>query len=129
MFELEIEKKPAKLITGRRAIAAGLASLLGVPVAAAAGFDSLNKIPLTLDPNDFGKVVEQNGILQADYRYPMSRLVYEDGTSTGWYLYEQCMRKSSAAAKKGGQAGSRAVALEICAPDRNGMPRYTQLTL
>jgi hypothetical protein len=129
MFELD--KKPAKLITSRRAIAAGIASLLGVPVASAAGLDALAKVPLTLDPNNLGNVVEQNGLWLNDYRFPMSRLIYEDGTSTAWHKYIQCMTKSPSAARKeskqGGRAGARAVSIEICAPDRNGMPRYTQL--
>lgn len=114
MFQTE---KPAQLIVNRRAIAAGLAALIGAPTAAVAQLKQLSNIPVTLDPGEFAQM-GRDGLFFPDYRKPMVRIVFSDGQMTLWHRYD-CLRRGE----------HRAAAIEICAPDKNGMPRYAQLAI
>jgi hypothetical protein len=109
------EEKPVKLIVSRRAIAAGLAALVGAPAAAAAQLKQLTNVPLGFDPADFAGQMS-DGLFLPDYRHPMVRVVFADGSTTLWHRYSGLRR-------------GNAVAIETCAPDKNGSPRYAQLAI
>ena len=112
-------EEPAKLILNRRAIAAGLAALMGGTVTASAKtLSQLSNIPLSFDIGEFKKMTS-DGVFLPDYRKPMVRVVFEDGQTTLWHRYD-CLHRGT---------GNRAAAIEICAPDKNGMPRYSQLSI
>lgn len=122
-----------KLIVNRRAIAAGLAALLGTPTATFAALQKLTNVPLGFDPSDFtGKM--NNGLFLPDYRLPMVRLVFDDGTTTLWHKYT-CVRRTKGMRAWNGNnfaectCDTSAVAIETCAPDKNGNPRFTQLAV
>lgn len=114
------KEEPAKLIVNRRAIAAGLASLMALPVTAKAlakDLDQLANIPLTTDLSDFAHVM-RDGLFRPDYRKPMVRIVFENGEHTCWHRYV-CRRRGEWKHKF----------IEVCAPDKNGMPRFAQLEI
>lgn len=121
---------PAKLILNRRAIATGIAALLGAPAVTAATLKQLSNVPLGFDADAFSGMMNGDLFLP-DYRAPMVRLLFDDGSATGWHRYNPGHTR-----KKGVSYGghvpthnTKAVALECCAPDNNGAPRYMQLAI
>lgn len=127
------EEKPAKLIVNRRAIAAGIAALIGAPMAAKEALAQLSNVPLSLDTSTMHGMM-RDGLFLPDYRWPMCRLVFSDGSYTAWNAYQGHGAGSKKAAYTTGAgvtrtAGSTPACIEVCCPDRNGMPRYTQLAI
>jgi len=121
--------EPAKLIVNRRAIAAGLAALISAPAAAvAAKLEGLTNVPLTFNPADFIDHM-RDGIFLPDYRKPMVRIVFDDGSTTNWHRYECLSRGPKSTGQACRPGDTRACAIETCAPDKNGNPRYTQLAI
>lgn len=113
-------EKPAKLIVNRRAIAAGLAALVATPIAGRAlakELSQLTNVSLSFDPATFSGMMK-DGLFLPDYRKPMVRVVFSDGQTTLWHRYD-CLRRGEATV----------VAIETCAPDKNGAPRFTQLSI
>lgn len=120
-------EKPAKLIVNRRAIAAGLAALVSAPAAGRAlakELSQLSNVPLSFDPADFTGMMS-GGLFLPDYRFPMVRLVFDNGETTGWHRYPHLTRSPFGERK----VATRAAAIETCAPDKNGSPRYSQLAI
>lgn len=113
-----------KLIVNRRAIAAGIAALIGGGAAPAmAKLQQLANVPLTIDPGDIAQFAATDGLFLPNYRKPMVRIIFGNSSTTQWHRYD-C----------GGTRGydgewHRAVAIETCAPDKNGNPRYAQLAI
>lgn len=128
------KEEPAKLIVNRRAIAAGLAALIGAPVAAAKTLEQLSNVPLTFDAGAFSGMME-GGLFLPDYRWPMCRLVFSDGSHTAWNAYHGHSPGSTkkvaytTGAGMTRSAGSTPAFIEVCCPDKNGAPRYTQLAI
>ena len=129
------KEEPAKLILNRRAIAAGLAALVGAPAtAAAATLNQLSNVPLSFDPSEFVGVMH-DGLFLPDYRDPMARIVYDDGGTTRWMRWQLpngMVRRDNGSYSGGAHKttrDTRAIAIECCAPDKNGAPRYTQLAI
>lgn len=127
------EEDAPKLIINRRAIAAGLASLVAAPFggrALANELKQLSNIPLSFNPDDFAMQM-RDGIFLPDYRAPMARLLFDDGGATGWQRWlPNHTRKGGI--KYGDHCPARttkAVAIECCCPDANGNPRYSQLAI
>lgn len=113
-------KEPeVKLITKRTAIAAGMSALMaGGGVVSVRKIAQLSNVPLTFDPADFNMMM-RDGLFLPEYRFPMARIVCEN-ESTGWHHFPlQYFRRER----------GRAVAIECCSPDSNGMPRFTQLRI
>lgn len=123
--------EPAKLIVNRRAIAAGLAALIGAPTAAIAQLKQLSNVPLSFDPSDFTGQM-RDGLFLPDYRLPMARIVFDDGGTSCWHRWP-CMERRAGVSYSGGlhqpARHTTAVAIECCAPDKNGSPRYSQLAI
>lgn len=120
MSKFDRDQAP-KLITSRRAVAAGFMSIIATPALGygrddfAKKLEQLTDVPMTLSPMDFTDMMRE-GLFMPDYRHPMCRQVYADGTVTRWYHYQPNRIKQP-------------VALEICAPDSNGAPRFAQLKI
>jgi hypothetical protein len=128
-------EEPAKLIINRRAIAAGLAALVAAPMGARGALAKLKNVPLEFDAGAFAGQM-QNGLFLADYRFPKVRLVFENGDTTRWHQYGGTIsqwnheeERYEAITRGPSRPGNRAVAIETCAPDKNGMPRYAQLAI
>lgn len=124
------KEEPAKLIVNRRAIAAGLAALIGAPAATAATLRQLSNVPLGFDESAFSGTM-QDGLFLPDYRCPMARLLFDDGHATGWcrWLPNHTRRAGTSYNGYVPKHDTRAVAIECCTPDKNGAPRYTQLAI
>lgn len=114
-----------KLLVNRRAIAAGMAVLVAGPGVAttARKIAQLSNVPLTFDPADFNMMM-QDGLFLPDYRHPMARIVFSNGTATKWHRWMYHGNVDSVKYR-----WSQALAIECCSPDSNGMPRYTQLRI
>lgn len=124
-------REPITLIVNRRAIAAGLAALVSAPAAAAQVLRQLQNVPLEFDTANFAGMMK-DGLFLPDYRFPMSRLVFDDGGTTSWNRYTSGPRQAGVSYSGGLHNPARethAVAIETCAPDKNGMPRYAQLAI
>jgi hypothetical protein len=127
-------ERPAKLILNRRHIAAGLAALLGVPATAAA--DAMDKLapmtrmPLNFDADEFTSMT-RNGVFLPDYRHPMVRVVFDTGQTTAWHRYNNLAygKRSDGTPRSLRPNATCPVAIETCAPDKNGMPRYASLNI
>jgi hypothetical protein len=119
-----LNEEPKKLIVSRRAIAAGLAALVGGTPSVAA-LERLSNVPLTFDPSEFSGEM-RDGLFLPDYRYPMCRIVFADGSTTGWNRYTMAGKKCHSGNV---DRWMNPKAIEVCAPDKNGMPRYTQLAI
>lgn len=134
MNELKLYEEPkAKLIVNRRAIAAGLAALIATPVPGRAlerKLDQLTNVPLSPDLDSF-RGMWRDGVFLPNYRSPMARILFEDGSGTGWqtWLPNHTRRKGVSYNGHIPARDIRAVAIECCAPDKNGMPRYAQLAI
>lgn len=119
MSRFDREETP-KLITSRRAVAVGFLSIIATPAMGygrdgfARKLQQMTEVPLTLSPMDFTDMM-RDGLFLPDYRRPMCRLMYGDETTSSWYRYERTR--------------NNAVAIEICAPDGNGAPRFAQLKI
>jgi hypothetical protein len=126
------KEEPARLIVNRRTIAAGLAALVSAPAAAAAGkLAQLTNVPLTFDPGDFTGLMS-DGIFLPDYRNPRARILFDDGGTTRWMRWDCRPRKTGVSYSSGLHVPARdtvPVAIETCAPDKNGNPRYAQLAI
>lgn len=129
------KEEPAKLILNRRAIAAGLASLVAAPLGGRALADQLGRltnIPLSFDASDFAGEM-RDGLFLPDYRYPMARIVFDDGGTTRWMRWPgNGFRQCGVSYSKGThipKRNTKAVAIECCAPDKHGSPRYAQLAI
>jgi hypothetical protein len=123
------KEEPAKLIVNRRAIAAGLAALISAPASAAvAKLQQLTNVPLAFNPADFSGSM-QDGIFLPDYRHPMVRIVFNDGSTTNWHRYTCLARGPKSTGQASRPIDTHACAIETCAPDKNGSPRYTQLAI
>lgn len=125
------KEEPAKLIVNRRAIAAGIAALVAAPLSAKEALARLRNVPLTLDTSGMNHIM-QDGLFLPDYRWPMCRVVFSDGSYTGWMVYGghgPGARKKEDYTTGAGvvrKAGSTPACVEVCVPDGNGMPRYSQ---
>lgn len=132
MNELRLYEEPkAKLIINRRAIAAGLAALVATPAASKAlerKLGALSNVPLEFDATAFSGQM-RDGMFLPDYRKPMVRLVFSDGSTTLWHRYDCVTRGPKGCGQAKRPTETHAVAIETCAPDKNGMPRYTQLAI
>lgn len=125
------KEEPPKLIVNRRAIAAGLAALVAAPISAKEVLAQLRNVPLSLDTSGMPGMMK-DGMFLPDHRWPMARLVFSDGSYTGWMVYGG----HGAGAKKAQdyttgagmvrKAGSTPVCVEVCVPDKHGMPRWSQ---
>lgn len=123
------KEEPAKLIINRRAIAAGLAALISAPAAAAVvKLQQLSNVPLSFDAGDFSTMMS-DGLFLPDYRLPMVRVVYDDGHATRWHRMPTYDRGPHYAGSRKRPANTKACAIETCAPDKNGNPRYSQLAI
>lgn len=133
------EDRPA-LVINRRAVANGLAALLGMSTTGAAqALSALTNIPTDFSPSDFvGQM--QDGLFLPDYRIPMVRAIYDDGTTTNWNRYgthrlvKHPDGRNRLVAVPYGKShqhpnATRLVAMELCCPDSNGNPRYAQLSI
>lgn len=122
-------EEPAKLIINRRAIAAGLAALVSAPAAAAVKkLEQLSNVPLAFDPGSFSGLMS-DGLFLPDYRHPMVRVVFEDGSTTNWHRYTCLDRGPQRTGPANRPTRVMACAIETCAPDKNGNPRYSQLAI
>lgn len=129
-LKLYEEQKPA-LIVNRRAIAAGLASLVAAPIggrALAKELTQLSNVPLTFDASDFSGML-RDGLFLPDYRKPMVRIVFDDGSTTNWHRYDCLARGPNSVGQAKRPTNTRAAFIECCAPDKNGSPRYSQLSI
>ena len=122
--------RPPKLVVSRRAIAAGFASIIATPVLGR-GVDDLSlklqqiaDVPMTFRPEDFSDMVK-DGLFMPDYRFPMCRVLFSDGTATNWHRYEHKGRQTRPQCCP----WDKTYAIEVCAPDSNGAPRYAQLKI
>lgn len=120
------EDKPVKLITSRRAVAAGIAALIGAPTVAVSQLKELSDFKLGFDPVNFKDFLTSDGICKPDYRYPMVRICFANGTFTQWHRYNLCGRHPPSSHSK---RWDLAKAIEICCADKNGFPRYAQLEI
>lgn len=131
MINLFQEEVPT-LIINRRAIAAGLAALVAAPAAASVRkLGQLSNVPLTFDAAGFSGVMS-DGLFLPDYRHPMARIVFDDGGTTAWHRWTVAVRQPGISYSSGLHKPARqtsAIAIETCAPDKNGNPRYTQLAI
>lgn len=124
MSEDIFRKKRAQLITSRRAIMAGFGAIVATPAYSQAltqKLDKLSDVPLTVDPADYSDFV-RDGLFLPDYRFPQCRMLFTDGSHTGWFQYRP-QKKSHR------YAWDRMHAIEVCAPDSNGAPRFAQLKI
>ena len=124
MSEDIYRKKRAQLITSRRAIMAGFGAIVASPAYPRdylPKLERLSDVPLTVNPADYSDFM-RDGLFLPDYRFPQCRMLFNDGTSTGWFQY-RTEKKSSR------YAWDRMQAIEVCAPDSNGAPRFAQLKI
>lgn len=119
------EDKPAKLIVSRRAIAAGIAGLLGGVVPAEA-IQRLTNIPLTVSPNDFADFMG-DGLVVPKHSCPMTRLLFEGGDSTLWMVYSGWAGRGRP--RKGSHNYDQCIAMEVAIPGPLGTPVYHQFKL
>lgn len=117
-----VKEPEVKLITSRRAVAAGLSALVaGGGAISVRKIAQLSNVPLTFDPADFNMMM-RDGLFLPEYRHPMARIVFSDGTASGWMQWNYTRDSTKL-------AWSKRLAIECCAPDSNGMPRFTQLRI
>jgi len=118
-------EQPPKLITSRRAVAAGFMSIIATPAMGygrdefARKLQQLTEVPLSLSPTDFTDMMT-DGLFLPDYRHPMVRVGFENGTTTNWHRYPQNYFSKTR---------GNAVFIETCVPDANGAPRFAQLKI
>lgn len=124
-------EEPVKLIVNRRAIAAGLTALIAVP---ATELRQLSKVPLSFNGDDLAMQM-RDGLFKPDYRFPRVRLVFSDESYTAWNTYSGhspgvgCRKEYITGGGMTRTIGSTPSYLEVCCPDKNGMPRYAQLAI
>ena len=70
---------------------------------------------------DYADMMKE-GLFLPDYRHPMVRIIFDDERhNTGWHRYQL---------HHFGKARQSTVrAIEVCAPDNNGAPRFAQLKI
>ena len=124
------DDRPPKLVVSRRAIAAGFASIIATPVLGRGADDlgmklrQIADVPMTFNPQDFTDMM-RDGLFMPDYRFPMCRVLFSDGTATHWHRYTHVGKKTH----HQGKDWSKLYAIETCVPDANGAPRYAQLKI
>lgn len=91
----------------------------------------ISNVPLGFDATAFAGEM-RDGLFLPDYRFPMGRIVFDDGGTSAWHRWP-CMQRSGGISYSGGThrptRRTVAIAVEVCAPDKNGNPRYAQLAI
>jgi hypothetical protein len=117
-----------KLIVSRRAIAAGITALIG-GTATAQAICRATDIPLTVNPEDFSDFMG-DGLIRPKHMHPRGRIVFNDGTFTGWHEWSGCWRHPDGRWNKNTRYDyGKAVALEISMPGPLGTPLYQHLKI
>ena len=126
MSKSMFKERIPKLIVSRRAIAMGIGSLVATPVMGrelTKQLETLENVRLTFDPSEYSDMMK-DGLFLPDYRCPMVRVLFEDGQASAWHRYPAYQPKHSKSLP-----WDKMYAIETCAPDKNGAPRYQQLKI